>query len=77
MPYYANLRNDVPLICCCRYRGELERRAAYNVGPKLLYRVAFTVWHVALYLENQLQVNAYNTKCYIFLLEVIFLMCAG
>lgn len=46
---------DVPsLRCCCRCKPEPEPA---RVTSKLLYRIAFTIWHVAFHIENVQQVN--------------------
>ncbi|KAJ8983801.1 hypothetical protein NQ317_008119 [Molorchus minor] len=42
--------------CCCRSRisnnGNNNNVDQTDVTAKLLYRIAFTIWHVALYIEN-------------------------
>lgn len=41
----------MPLECCCRCLKKQEVQPSY-VTAKLLYRIAFTIWHVAFHIEN-------------------------
>lgn len=48
--YVKTINEKMPLECCCRC-GRKQELATY-ITAKLLYRIAFTVWHVALHIEN-------------------------
>lgn len=43
--------------CCCQYRKNADATLD-QVTAKLLYRIAFTIWHVAFHIENE-QVGAF------------------
>ncbi|KAJ8915601.1 hypothetical protein NQ315_003381 [Exocentrus adspersus] len=42
---------QLPLKCCCQNRSS-TMNGQNDVTAKLLYRIAFTIWHVAFYIEN-------------------------
>lgn len=43
---------QLPLKCSCQNRSSSNVHAQNDMTAKLLYRIAFTIWHVAFYLEN-------------------------
>lgn len=45
------------VTCCCKCR--MDNNGHTHITERLLYRIAFTVWHVALHLENE-QVDHFN-----------------
>lgn len=49
--YHNNINEKMPLECCCRCLKKQEVQPSY-VTAKLLYRIAFTIWHVAFHIEN-------------------------
>ena len=45
-------RLDPPVSCCCQCRKNSDA-GLEQVTAKLLYRIAFTIWHVAFHIENE------------------------
>lgn len=56
MPINRNIFNP-PVMCCCQFKKEDEFLPTFKVIETLLYKLAYTVWHVAFYIENKLKVN--------------------
>lgn len=46
------LAKDNSITCCCKCNEDTEMNQSF-VTARLLYRIAFTVWHVALHIENE------------------------
>lgn len=47
-----SVKSTMPIKCCCQCRKSTEV-APKQVTAQLLYRIAFTVWHVAFHIENE------------------------
>lgn len=60
---------QLPLICCCQNRTT-NNNCQNDVTAKLLYQIAFTIWHVAFYIEN----NSVQVT-YLYLISQ-FIMCS-
>lgn len=56
---------DTAVNCCCQCRKNSDT-APDQVTAKLLYRIAFTIWHVAFHIENE-QVCYHKNLIFLFL----------
>lgn len=59
--------HDLRVTCCCKCRGGNSGEDAMDpshLTARMLYRIAFTVWHVAFHIENEQQVRwcTFNTN---------------
>lgn len=50
---------ELPISCCCNnnYSRRKDTESIQVITSKLLYRIAFTIWHVAFHIENEQVIN--------------------
>lgn len=53
MPKNMMVNNSSSIKCCCNCRKNNKEFVPKQVTAQLLYKIAFTVWHVAFHIENE------------------------